>query len=94
MKNWLVIYDIRDGKRLVKVSKIVESFGKRVQKSVFEVFADNSTIQKLREKIRETIDDDEDFVVYFEICLKDWHKRERYGVDGELEEYNEKYIII
>ena len=31
--HWIILYDIRDVKRLSKVAKVVESYGWRVQKS-------------------------------------------------------------
>ncbi len=79
MKNWLIIYDIRDEKRLSKVAKAMESYGTRVQKSVFEMIANPDIIQELRRKIGNIIDETEDFVVYFEICTEDWQKQIKYG---------------
>jgi len=35
--RWIVIYDILDKKRLTKVAKLMESFGMRIQRSVFEM---------------------------------------------------------
>jgi len=40
--RYLVVYDITDAKRLVKVSKYLETFGLRVQNSTFEI--DNTVI--------------------------------------------------
>ncbi|HQM85027.1 MAG TPA: CRISPR-associated endonuclease Cas2, partial [bacterium] len=42
-KNRLILYDIRDPKRLLRVAKIMENYGYRVQKSVFEVICDDNT---------------------------------------------------
>ena len=36
-KDYLAIYDIADGKRLHRVAAILEDYGFRVQKSVFEL---------------------------------------------------------
>lgn len=94
MKNWLVIYDIRDEKRLQKVAKVMESYGIRVQKSVFEIIAKPSTINELYHKIEEIINEDEDFVVYFEVCTEDWQKQSKYG-PGKFEILeNESYNIL
>jgi len=92
-KNRLVLYDIRDSKRLLKVAKIMENFGFRVQKSVFEVICDDPTLEKLRKQIQETIAE-EDFVAYFEICEKDWHKIEKYGRKNLVEIEEKSYYII
>ncbi len=93
MKHWLVIYDIRDPKRLSRVAKVMVSFGVRVQKSVFEVEANDKVVEYLREKIKEIIEP-EDFVVYFDICVKDWQKKMKYGPE-KFEENDEKsYYIV
>jgi CRISPR-associated protein Cas2 len=82
MKHWLVIYDVRDPKRLRRIAKKMEEYGQRVQKSVFEVEADEKLIDILRSKIRKIIED-EDFVAYFNICERDWQKRMKFG-PGDL----------
>ncbi len=93
MKRWLIIYDIRDPKRLRRVAKTVENYGIRVQKSVFETIADERTIEILRKQLTEIIEE-EDFVVYFDICDTDWQKKRKYG-PGKFEESEEKsYYIV
>ncbi len=78
MRNWLIIYDIQDNKRLSKVAKVMKDYGIRVQNSVFEAIAEYKDIQCLREKIK-TILKDDDSVVYFDICNKDWNKQKKFG---------------
>lgn len=79
MSHWLIIYDICDEKRLQKVASTISSYGIRVQKSVFELEAKRDIIDKIRSKINKIIEG-KDFVVYFEICERDWQKRMKYGV--------------
>lgn len=83
VSNWLVIYDIRDPKRLHKVAKEMESWGKRVQYSVFEVLADRDKLEMLRVFIRMLIKP-EDSVFYFELCEPCWQKQIKIG-PGKLE---------
>lgn len=93
-KHWLVIYDISESKRLSKVAKICKEYGKRVQKSVFEIDCCETVLEIMRNKIEEVIDFDVDYVVYFDICEKDWQKREKYGpLIFELEEEKSYYIL-
>lgn len=89
--RWVIFYDIREQKRLNKVAKIMESFGMRVQKSVFEVIADIEVINKLRQKIKRIIKE-EDYVLYINLCEEDWQKIEKYGQN--LESYDERDFII
>jgi CRISPR-associated protein Cas2 len=93
MKHWLVIYDIRDSKRLAKISKKLSSYGTRVQKSVFEIEAPDTVINKLRFNIRKIMHS-EDSVVYFDICEKDWQKRIKIGINLKENVDEEGFYII
>ncbi len=89
----MIIYDIRDEKRLRKVSKKMEPSGIRVQKSVFEAELNDKDFKRLLFSIS-GIMKEEDSVVYFKICEKDWQKREKYGVGRYIELEDENYYIL
>lgn len=93
-KHWLILYDIREEQRLVKVAKIMESYGHRVQKSVFEANAPESVIMTLKKKVELIMDVEEDFVLFFEVCERDWQKRQFFGKNLEKEEKNESFVIL
>lgn len=93
-QNWLILYDIRDGRRLRKVAKIVSSYGWRVQKSVFASDADEETIAKMKERLAKVIDQSEDFIVVIKSCEKCWHKNESYGIVYETPTQGQNYIIL
>lgn len=78
MKHWLVIYDVRDPRRLAKIAREMTHFGIRVQQSVFEIQAPEGLVRVLRKRVQKLMAD-EDYVVYFDICERDWQKREKYG---------------
>jgi CRISPR-associated protein Cas2 len=91
MRKWVIIYDIADDRRLVKVAKLMENYGVRVQKSVFEAVADLPTIQKLRSEVLAIINPEEDSVIYFDICSSDWQKQMKFGPTEpavEIEDYD------
>lgn len=88
MSHWLVIYDVCDKRRLYRVAKLMTNFGIRVQKSVFEMEADIKQIAMIRRKLRRIIEDN-DFIVYFEVCERDWQKRIKCG-PGKYIETEEK----
>ena len=44
----LVTYDVREPKRLRKVAKLLESYGERIQFSVFRIRANREQLEKLR----------------------------------------------
>lgn len=89
VKHWLIVYDIRDTKRLAKVSKCMESYAWRVQKSVFESSATAETIGRLKRELERIIDEQEDFILFFEICERDFQKKQ---IFGKMEKQNGKII--
>ncbi|RZD17176.1 MAG: CRISPR-associated endonuclease Cas2 [Candidatus Acididesulfobacter guangdongensis] len=93
MDKWLVIYDIRDIKRLRKVAKIMLNYGIRVQKSVFEIECSKNILNRLKEEIHNIINEN-DFVVYFNVCEKDWQKKLKYGVLYQETDVEEKDFYI
>jgi CRISPR-associated protein Cas2 len=86
IKHWLIVYDIRNVKRLAKVEKCVESYAWRVQKSVFESNATENTIEQLQSRLEGIIEKTEDFVLFFKLCERDWQKQEKYGINAKLKE--------
>lgn len=83
MKRWLILYDIRKPRRLAKVAKILQGFGLRVQKSVFEAEADQKAVAECCRRINGVIDPAVDYVLFFSICQRDWEKREKCGKNFE-----------
>ena len=90
--HYLLIYDIRDDKRLRKIAKVMEEYGVRVQKSVFEMEATENTLKLLKKRVQKIIKE-EDYVVYFKLCEKDWQKREKYGKKVFVEEVKDFEIL-
>ena len=48
---YLISYDIPNDKRRTKIMHLLEGYGERVQYSVFEVWADDKQIEKLRKQL-------------------------------------------
>lgn len=95
-KHFLIVYDIRDKKRLAKISKCVESFAVRVQKSVFETYADDETIGTLKWRLENLMDAEEDFVLFFELCERDFQKKMSFGINVKRSNSNfdEGFMIL
>jgi CRISPR-associated protein Cas2 len=73
MDSWIVAYDISDPKRLRKVARACEDYGYRKQLSVFLVRVSATDFVKLRSRLYDIIDLDEDQVLFFPItdaCLR------------------------
>jgi CRISPR-associated protein Cas2 len=61
----LVVYDIPDNRRRVKLSNFLEGHGRRVQDSVFECFLDLDGMQKLYRQIERRVNPQEDNVRFY-----------------------------
>ncbi len=91
--RFLVIYDICDDRRLQKVAKIMEDFGQRVQRSKFEMDLNESQLKRLKERIGEVINPDEDGVKYIPICKKCLAKVEIMG-EGEFIDSDFEFYVV
>lgn len=60
----LVCYDIAADKRRNKAAKICESYGARIQFSVFECPLDGTRLAQMKSELEETINRDEDQVLF------------------------------
>lgn len=66
----VVAYDIPDDKRRTRVMKILEGYGYRVQKSVFECEVTPQLYDKMRGRVGKAIDESEDSVRYYSLCAR------------------------
>lgn len=60
----LIIYDISDNKRRLKMVKLLEEFGYRVQKSAFEALLDKKKLDKLLSRLSLVVHPDDLVKVY------------------------------
>jgi CRISPR-associated protein Cas2 len=66
--NMIVAYDIANPRRLQRIAKIMEDYGMRVQKSIFEVEANDRSFAEMKRRAEKEMDWDEDGVKYFPLC--------------------------
>ena len=67
----VVCYDIFDDDRRLDVSRELENFGERVQKSVFECHLNENELEELRESLAGIVDPAQDRVRFYWLCRKD-----------------------
>ena len=73
----VIIYDISDDKRRKLVSDLLEGWGKRVNRSVFECLIDSSVkMNKLKTGIANIVDKKTDSVRVYVLCLSCIEKSE------------------
>jgi CRISPR-associated protein Cas2 len=66
--HYLIAYDIRHPRRLRRVAKIMENYGMRVQKSIFEAALSATDLQALQLDLAQVLELEEDGVKFFPLC--------------------------
>ena len=88
--HWVLIaYDITTDdkagrRRLRRVAKVCERYGRRVQKSLFECQGDATTLQKLRFELLDEIDERYDSLRIYHMGKEIENKMESFGVDETI----------
>jgi len=70
MDTYLVGYDIADPKRLRKIARICEDFGLRKQFSVFFCRLSATDLVRLRSRLYDVVDQDQDQVMFVPLCQR------------------------
>lgn len=66
----VVAYDIVDNSKRNRLAKILSSYGRRVQKSVFECRIEDRQYLKMKQAVEKEIDPEWDSVRYYFLCRK------------------------
>ncbi len=69
--RWIVLYDIRNPRRLRRVARLMEGYGQRVQHSVFECDLGEAELNRLQDRLQNLMDPTEDRIHCFPLCGKD-----------------------
>jgi len=67
---YIISYDVPDDRRRTKIAKLLESYGERVQKSVFEAHLDERGYADLRKRLARLIKAEEDNVRFYRLCAE------------------------
>lgn len=86
----VVTYDVSTStaagqKRLRQVSKVCQSYGQRVQNSVFECIVDHTQFTVLKNRLTEIIDPREDSLRFYRLGNKHRSKVEHIGAKSSLD---------
>ncbi len=65
---YVLAYDIGDDKRRVKIAKLMESLGARVQGSVFEAYLTAAELESLLRKAEKRMRKEEDSLRVYPLC--------------------------
>ncbi len=93
MKRFFVVcYDIVDDKKRTRIAKIMEGFGKRVQKSVFECFLTDREFEEMKKKVEKEMDFEIDSINYYLLCERCQKAIRKSGI--AFTETDEEFYII
>lgn len=92
MTFWVVCYDIADDRRRREVVKVLEGFGRRAQKSVFECELEDEQRERLETRLRRAIEETEDDVRFYPMNRADL-KRVRLLGRAELQRPKPYYLV-
>ncbi len=94
MDSYLVCYDISNPKRLRKVAKTCEDFGYRKQLSVFLVRVSATDFVRLRGRLYELIDLNEDQVLFIPLTESGLQRMEAIGRPTDSYDKNDVVMIL
>ncbi|AFZ11551.1 CRISPR-associated protein, Cas2 family [Crinalium epipsammum PCC 9333] len=88
----VVVYDIPDDKRRVKLSNFLEGYGNRIQWSVFECFISLNEMRELYQKVKKQVKPAEDNVRFY--WMSDEAVSMTLTIGSENPEPPPKYYVI
>jgi CRISPR-associated protein Cas2 len=65
---YVIVYDIVNDRRRLKVAKLLEQVGERVQDSVFEAWLLPSDLHKLVRRLERQVEPEEDSIRIYALC--------------------------
>ena len=94
MDSYLVCYDISDPKRLRKVARTCEDFGYRKQLSVFLVRVSATDFVRLRSRLYDIIDLNEDQVLFIPLTESGLQRMEAIGRPTDPHDAKDVVIVL
>jgi CRISPR-associated protein Cas2 len=93
MDSYIVAYDISDPKRLRRVATVCEDFGYRKQYSVFLCRLSATDLVRLRSRLYDIINLNEDQVLFVPMCAKCVNQIEAIGRPTEAADAKDVVIV-
>lgn len=90
---YVIAYDITDNRRRLKVAKLIDSLGFRVQGSVFEGYLTSREFERLVRALTRAVDSDTDSLRIYPICESCRVKLTLIGI-GKINEPPNSVVII
>ncbi|MCO6450981.1 MAG: CRISPR-associated endonuclease Cas2 [Caldilineales bacterium] len=68
VRFYVIAYDVADDKRRLRLAKLLQRQGERVQHSVFEVYLTAAELDRLVRSCRRMIKKEEDSIRFYALC--------------------------
>ena len=94
MPRYLICYDIVRDSRRRKVANCLDSYGDRVQDSVFELRISRRLLDECLGQLKSSIKHVEDKVAVYELCASCELKRLYFGAIGDAATIGEEAVFI
>ena len=94
MDSYLVCYDVSNPKRLRKVARTCEDFGYRKQLSVFLIRVSATDFVRLRSRLYDIIDLNEDQVLFLPLTEQSLQRMEAIGRPTDAYDKNDVVMIL
>jgi CRISPR-associated protein Cas2 len=94
MDSYLVCYDISDPRRLRKVARTCEDFGYRKQLSVFLCRLSATDFVRLRNRLYDIVNLQEDQVLFIPLCGKCVNAIEAIGRPTEAADAKDTVVVV
>jgi CRISPR-associated protein Cas2 len=69
----IITYDVADDRRRAKIAHTLQSYGQRIQRSVFLCCLTGDVLARLRARLDQMIDPETDSIYVFRQCLACWN---------------------
>ena len=92
--RYAIAYDISDDSNRRKVAECLDSFGDRVQNSVFELVVTRSMLGKCLDRVSALLDSERDRVVVYALCGTCSEKRRYLGCSDGVSGIGEEDVFI
>ena len=89
----VVVYDIAEDRRRLKLMKLLEGYGRRVQESVFECDLEVKDYRKMMQRLQRLISPRTDNVRCYHLCSADVKQIETLGIGRPVERRREFEIV-
>lgn len=89
---YIVSYDIPDNKRRIKLAKLLEDYGQRVQYSVFELEVSPEMFERVKREMGYLFELEEDNIRVYPICAACAKNVEKVGT--AVKYAREEYLVL